>query len=142
MPNYLVVLLLSVSVLLGAFYVNTVDRRIIQIKEELLQHGNEKMRVKEELKSTFEPITEVKVEFESTIKKLKQELESTRKELKQELESTRKELKQVQVELDSTRDELGKEIIEKNNARGKELGLIREDVNEIKKGKTIISIQE
>ncbi|VDI05067.1 Hypothetical predicted protein [Mytilus galloprovincialis] len=108
MPNYLVVLILSVFVLLGAFYENTVERRIIQIKEELLELGNEKkMKVKEELKSTSEAITKVKVEFESTIKKLKQELESTKKNLKQELESTKTELKQ---ELESTRKELKQEL--------------------------------
>ena len=50
MPNYLVVLILSVFVLLGAFYENTVERRIIQIKEELLEHENEKNESKRRIK--------------------------------------------------------------------------------------------
>ncbi|CAC5364866.1 unnamed protein product [Mytilus coruscus] len=152
MENYLVVLLLSVFVLLGALYVNTVERRIIQIKDELLQHGNEIKKVKEELESTRKELTQVKVELESTRKELKQvhvelkstrkelkllqvELESTRKELKLvkvELESTRNVLKQVKVELDSTREQINilrKEMIEKDNARKEEIDQMRAHVN-------------
>lgn len=83
MENHLVVLLLSVCVLLGAFYVNSIEQRIIQIKDKL--HGNEIKRVKEELESTREALTELKVELEST---------------------TRNALKQAEVESGSTREQI------------------------------------
>lgn len=164
MEDCLLVLLLSVFILLGAFYVNTVGQRIIQIKDELLQHRNEIKKVKEELESTRTALTRVKVELESTRKEHKQknvelesvrkdlkqvhvEFESTRKELKQlkvELESTRNALKQVKVDLESTREQINllrKEMIEKDNARREEIDQTRADVNvfgeelnEIKKG--------
>ncbi|XP_052101290.1 multimerin-2-like [Mytilus californianus] len=164
MENYLVVLLLSVFILLGAFYVNTAVQRTIQIKDEFLKHRNEIKKVREELESTRTALKEVKVELESTRKELKQvhvelesmrkelkqvyvELELTRKELKQlkvELESTRNALKQVKVELESTREQINllrKEMIEKDKARREEIDQIRadenalrEELNEIKKG--------
>ncbi|XP_076100685.1 uncharacterized protein LOC143069760 [Mytilus galloprovincialis] len=64
MENYLVVWLMSVFVLLGAFYIHTVEQRF-QIKHELLQYGNEIKKVKEELESTTKSLTQVKVELES-----------------------------------------------------------------------------
>ncbi|XP_071176393.1 uncharacterized protein [Mytilus edulis] len=114
MENHLVVLLLSVCVFLGAFYVNTIEQRIIhwQIKDEL--YGNEIKKVKEELESTRKAFTEMKVELEST---------------------TRNALKQAEVESGSTREQINilrKEMIEKDYARREEIFQIRPDVNALR----------
>ncbi|CAC5423181.1 unnamed protein product [Mytilus coruscus] len=85
MENYLFTLLLSVFVLVVAFYV---EQRIIQIKDELLQHGNEIKKVEEERELMRKILNQqVQVELESMSKELYQ--------VKVELESTRKELKHV-----------------------------------------------
>ncbi|VDH95684.1 Hypothetical predicted protein [Mytilus galloprovincialis] len=136
MDAYLVVLVLSVLILLGAFYVNTVEQRMVKIKDELLKHKNEIEKGKKELKSTRTALTEVKVE-----------LESTRKELNQvhvELESKNNVLKQVKEELKSTKEQnnlLRKEMIEADKISRVEVDQnradvngLREELNEIKKG--------
>ncbi|XP_071130461.1 fucolectin-7-like isoform X2 [Mytilus edulis] len=111
MDNSLVVFLLSVLVLLAALCVHKVEQNRVQIKDELLQQG------KEELESTNKALTHVKVE----------------------LESTRQEVKQVKVELDTTKEQINilrKEMIEKDNARTKEINQIRADVEDPNKIKT------
>ncbi|VDI12946.1 Hypothetical predicted protein [Mytilus galloprovincialis] len=139
MENYLVVLILSVFVLLGALYVTIVEQKIIKTKDELLQHGHEIT-----LESTRKELTQVKVEFELTNKALiqvKVELESTRKELKQvqvEFESTKKELKQAQVELESTKTEVKEAQVELKSTRNElqqvkvELESTKREVKQVK----------
>ncbi|XP_071134028.1 fucolectin-like isoform X2 [Mytilus edulis] len=67
MENYLVILILSIFVLLGALYVTIVEQKIIKIKDELLQHGHEIRKGKEGLDSTNKALKEVKVELDKII---------------------------------------------------------------------------
>ncbi|XP_071135741.1 uncharacterized protein PF3D7_1120000-like [Mytilus edulis] len=126
MENHLVVLLLSVVILIGAFYGYTVEQKFVQIKNDLLNHEKDIKEVKE-----------VKVELESTKKKLAEvtlELEATKKELIQvhvELESSKNALIKVTIDLDSTKEQMNlirTEMIEKDNARRKETNQIQADV--------------
>lgn len=60
MDNYLGVLLLSVLVLLGAFYFSNIKQRIVEMKQEL--YGYDIKKVTEEFGSTTKALTQVKKE--------------------------------------------------------------------------------
>lgn len=66
MENYLVVLLLSVLVLLGAFYVNTVDKRIVQIKDEM-----------EKVKEQIDTLRKEIIEKDNAFRKEKDQMKET-----------------------------------------------------------------
>lgn len=67
MENHLVVLLLSVVIVIGAFYGYTVDQKIFKLKNDLPKHEKEIKEVKEvkvDLESTKQELNQVKVELD------------------------------------------------------------------------------
>lgn len=81
--NYLVILLLSVVVLLGALYGNTVEQKI---KKEI------KDEIKEE--SEFVKMMYAEIEHKKEMKKIRDELEDIKSQLQEKDNAIRNEIKQ------------------------------------------------
>ncbi|CAC5356799.1 unnamed protein product [Mytilus coruscus] len=128
MENYLVVLLLSVLVLLGAFYENTVGKRTVQIKDET-------EKVKEQIDTLRKEMIEKDNAYRKELDQTKENATKFKDEFVYAEIQHRNEMKKVKEEFKSMSEQIDthhKEVIEKDNACRKEKDQMKETMKLLK----------